>query len=176
MVDICIGELVEHGFRGWLVAISGPSHYLNQYWHVIIVFTRILQDQSSVKSYVNNIGFIAVYGLNKGHIAPYTNNFKRKCVKNYCKIFGGWVGGEGVLDVCCEFGESWPCCDRLYHTHKRNIVTAVSWRAPIITPHNCHRFSNISRTQSKNINVSRLVLQLSLSNALKPGVKLRMRM
>ena len=36
--------------------------------------------------------------------------------------------------------------------------------------------SNISRTQSQNINVSRLVLQLSLPNPLKPGVKLRMKM
>ena len=36
--------------------------------------------------------------------------------------------------------------------------------------------SNIRRTQSKNTNVSRLVLQLSLPNPLKPGVKLRMKM
>ena len=32
------------------------------------------------------------------------------------------------------------------------------------------QFSNIKRTQSPNINVSRLVLQLSLPNPLKPGV------
>ena len=38
------------------------------------------------------------------------------------------------------------------------------------------QFSNIRRTQSPNINVSRLVLQLSLPNPLKPGVKLRMKM
>ena len=38
------------------------------------------------------------------------------------------------------------------------------------------QFSNIRRTQSQNINVSRLVLQLSLPNPLKPGVKLRMKM
>ena len=36
--------------------------------------------------------------------------------------------------------------------------------------------SNISRTQSANINVSHLVLQLFLPNLLKPGVKLRMKM
>ena len=39
-----------------------------------------------------------------------------------------------------------------------------------------HQFSNISRTQSQNTKVSRLVLQLSLPNPLKPGVKLRMKM
>ena len=39
-----------------------------------------------------------------------------------------------------------------------------------------HQFSNIRRTQSPNINVSRLVLQLSLPSPLKPHVKLRMKM
>ena len=38
------------------------------------------------------------------------------------------------------------------------------------------QFSNIRRTQFHNINVSRLVLQLSLPNPLKPGVKLRMKL
>ena len=41
---------------------------------------------------------------------------------------------------------------------------------------NYRRFSNISRTQSQNINASHLVLQLYLPNPLKPGVKLRMKM
>ena len=36
--------------------------------------------------------------------------------------------------------------------------------------------SDISRTKSQNLNVSRFVLQLSLPNLLKPGVKLRMKM
>ena len=36
--------------------------------------------------------------------------------------------------------------------------------------------SNISRTKSQNSNVSNLVLQLSLLNPLKPGVKSRMKM
>ena len=39
-----------------------------------------------------------------------------------------------------------------------------------------HQFSNIRCTQSPNINGSCLVLQLSLPNPLKPGVKLRMKM
>ena len=34
-----------------------------------------------------------------------------------------------------------------------------------------HRISNIRRTKSQNLNVSPLVLQLSLSNPFKPGVK-----
>ena len=36
--------------------------------------------------------------------------------------------------------------------------------------------SNISRTKSPNFHVSRLVLQLSLPNPMKPGVKSRMKM
>ena len=39
-----------------------------------------------------------------------------------------------------------------------------------------HQTSNISHTKSQNLNVSRLVLQLSLPNPLKPGVKSRMKM
>ena len=38
------------------------------------------------------------------------------------------------------------------------------------------QFSNIWRTQSQNINVSRLFFQLALPNPLKPRVKLRMKM
>ena len=36
--------------------------------------------------------------------------------------------------------------------------------------------SSISRTKSQNLNVSCILLQLSLLNPLKPGVKLRMKM
>ena len=39
-----------------------------------------------------------------------------------------------------------------------------------------HKISNIRRTKSPNLNVSRLVLQLSLPNPMKPGVKSRMKM
>ena len=49
---------------------------------------------------------------------------------------------------------------------------------PIMTGINdeYRQFSNIRCTQSQNINVSRLVLQLSLPNQLKPSVKLRVKM
>ena len=39
-----------------------------------------------------------------------------------------------------------------------------------------HKISNMRCTESQNLNVSRLVLQLSLHNLLKPGVKSRMKM
>ena len=39
-----------------------------------------------------------------------------------------------------------------------------------------HKISNISRTKSQNLNDSHLVLQSSLPNPLRPGVKSRMKM
>ena len=39
-----------------------------------------------------------------------------------------------------------------------------------------HKISNIRHTNSPNLNVPRLVLQLSLPNAMKPGVKSKMKM
>ena len=42
--------------------------------------------------------------------------------------------------------------------------------------HNYRQISNIRRTQSPNLNVPRLVSQLSLPNPLKPVVKSRMKM
>ena len=41
---------------------------------------------------------------------------------------------------------------------------------------NYRQISNIRRTNSHNVIVSRLVLKLSFPNPLKPGVKLRMKM
>ena len=38
------------------------------------------------------------------------------------------------------------------------------------------KVSNISRTNSQNLNVSHLVLHLSFNNPLKPGVKSKMKM
>ena len=45
---------------------------------------------------------------------------------------------------------------------------------PLIRP-NYRKISNIRRTKSPNLNVSRLVLLLSLPNPTKPGVKSRMK-
>ena len=41
---------------------------------------------------------------------------------------------------------------------------------------NYHKVSNISCTKSPNLDVSRLVVQLSSPNPMKPGVKSRMKM
>ena len=52
----------------------------------------------------------------------------------------------------------------MFVDHKSNFETLLK-----------HQISNIRRTKSQNLNVSRLVLQLSLPNQLKPDVKSRMK-
>ena len=46
----------------------------------------------------------------------------------------------------------------------------------LIMENNYRKVSNIRRTKSQNLKASRLILQMSLPNPLKPGVKLRMKM
>ena len=60
--------------------------------------------------------------------------------------------------VICDFHES---CDK-----KKSVCLIGNYR----------KISNIRCTKSPNLNVSLLVLQLSLSNPMKPGVKSRMKM
>ena len=55
---------------------------------------------------------------------------------------------------------------------KVNITVADA----LVFPCDYHKASSISHTQSQNLNVSRLVLPLSLSNPLKLGVKSRVKM
>ena len=55
-------------------------------------------------------------------------------------------------------------------------ISGVSYNIIIMTKTVYRQFPNIRRTQAQNINVSRLVWQLSLPNPMKPGVKLRMKM
>ena len=58
------------------------------------------------------------------------------------------------------------------------------WNAMMLMWHHCYtwettnyrKISNIRNTKSQNFNVSRLSLQLSLHNILKPSVKWRMKM
>ena len=67
----------------------------------------------------------------------------------------------------------------LFHSTETQSVaynSSICEAAPYQFHDNYRQFSNISRTQSQNINVSRLVLQLSSPIPLKPGVKLRMKM
>ena len=60
-----------------------------------------------------------------------------------------------------------------------SIVNCPCWEHDITslrTINNYRKTSSISRTKSQNLNVSHIVLQLSLPNPLKPGVKSSMKM
>ena len=58
----------------------------------------------------------------------------------------------------------------------RTDANFSTWGLEVTSIVDYRQFSNIRNTQSQNINVSRLVLQWSLPNPLKPGVKWRMKM
>ena len=60
----------------------------------------------------------------------------------------------------------------LEHVGHRSVFLALA--VPIHDGY--RRISNIRRTEPPNVDVSRLVLQLSLPNPIKPGVKSRMKM
>ena len=55
-------------------------------------------------------------------------------------------------------------------------VLMENWSKNNIFECKYRKISNIKRTKSPNLDVSRLVLQLSLPNPMKPGVKSRMKM
>ena len=77
---------------------------------------------------------------------------------------------------------AWQHISRLWN-HKQIRIFIYIWNVSFYSVNvlYCDRiidycqFSNIRRTQSPSINVSRLVLRLSLPNPLKPRVKLRMK-
>ena len=92
---------------------------------------------------------------------PYANTqvqglffFRKKCISSRTPGRNGKIfSSRGSRRNCQPFSS--------YH-----LIITVNWR----------KTSSISRTKSHNLNVSNLVLQLSLFNSLKPGVKSRMKM
>ena len=70
---------------------------------------------------------------------------------------------------------------RLVKVMTRHQTSIKLWPEPMVTKiytailHDYCKISNISHTKSPNLTVSRLVLQLSMPNPMKPGVKSRMK-
>ena len=111
-----------------------------------------------------------------------------------------WHSRRGVISVCIFVGwfcfyfpQIFPKFIRTALIHKKSqVIQVMAWRRiddkalfePMVIQftyaymfHRAYRkISNISRTKSPDLNVSRLVLQLSLPNPMKPGVKSRMKM
>ena len=64
----------------------------------------------------------------------------------------------------------------MFSSAARDQVMSVRIPQSHIKCHDYREISNIRRTKSPNLNVSRLVLKLSLPNPMKPGVKSMMKM
>ena len=85
--------------------------------------------------------------------------------------------GTGVLPVVSKQAQHWT----LGHAfrYKTNHLPLASPILSLLTTSHAtgsyRKISNIRRTKSKNLNVSRLFLQLYLCNILKPVVKSRMK-
>ena len=58
----------------------------------------------------------------------------------------------------------------------KRLASVHAWKRQSITYRGNRQISDISHTKSQTLNVSCLVLQLSLSDPLKPGIKSRMKM
>ena len=74
-----------------------------------------------------------------------------------------WLLSSNYLEYDLHCWKTW------HYTH---VISSRS----VIKHKNCRKISNIRRTKSPNLNVSRLVLQLSLPNPMKPDVRSRMKM
>ena len=110
-------------------------------------------------------------GTNIIEIQIKTQNFSFMHLKTLSANFGPFfvcVGWWLVVPSKCAAGASRQCGNSWYTTHHRRLP---NYHPLLQRKNNYHQTSNISHTKSPNFNVSRLVLQLSLSNPLKPGVK-----
>ena len=130
-------------------------------------------------------------------------NAQSKQTRNYHQIVLIWLAGDLVLanqwlvhnrglpwsrlhgqlqTIYTDYG-SWHATElglagdsRMVHRKLTVAVQITEHGESICTMKTYRQFSNISRTQSPNINVSCLILRLSLPNPLKSRVKLRMKM
>ena len=91
-----------------------------------------------------------------------------------------WVGIMAWAERTQSHDE--PGNRRIYVSSSLTMLSTMSgkhkpnYACIYITNSTYRQISNRSRTKSQNLNVSRLVLQSSVTNLLEPGVKSRMKM
>ena len=139
-----------------------PSHYQSQWW---------------LKS-------ILPYGINR---LQWTNQCRYKFFDILWLHKASWVNCDVKLSEFpslmviahryCLFALE-DVVDDLWEPNMAYPVIRLYWcsHAGQGTIHGYLWTSNVRRTKSQNLNVSRLILQLSFPNPLKPGVWLRMKM
>ena len=105
-------------------------------------------------------------------------------------IFFIWLFGKSgslLADKIFEMMDCYFLKYKVHHHHLRQDNTClITQDTNVLSPHFCDgaslstmltvKISNIMRTKSQNLNVSRLVLQLSLRNILKLSVQWRVKM
>ena len=106
--------------------------------------------------------------------SPGTGEFPAQMASNAENVSIWWRHHGKTYQKTSDIPTSWATP---YKKHVSPFCHCVCWwsstvRYSGIGTGNYRQFSNITRTQSPNINVSRLDLQLSLPNPLKPRVKL----
>ena len=129
-----------------------PSHYLNQCWLIISKVQWHLSEgtfttDTSTMNHLNYLSEIALK-LPRGQWVKYPDS-------------SGLLHWHMIVRVPVE--SPWKTWLKMTNTKPRPCV-------------NYHQISNISHIKYKNLNVSRLGLQLSFCSVLKPGVKSRMKM
>ena len=71
----------------------------------------------------------------------------------------------------------WILCGKLLQNTRNDRIWITDTLHAVYNPQHIYRkISNIRRTKSPNLNVPRLVLQMSLPNPMKLGAKSRMEM
>ena len=69
-----------------------------------------------------------------------------------------------------------PFCLGLNELNSASHIYVAGFSTNKQQPHKYRKISNIRRTESPNLDVSRLVVELSSPNPMKPGIKSRMKM
>ena len=86
--------------------------------------------------------------------------------------YGQWCGQKQImLTPNISLSHPWLLADWLANIHE----TVIAYNDCCVNP-SYHQTSNIIRTKTWNLNVSRVVLQFSFRNLLKPGVKSRLKL
>ena len=176
-------------------AWPAPSHYLNQCWNIVtwtlgnkLQWTLIeiyifLSEKMRLKLSSWNwrpfcLGLNVLSKIDQLYITrSYCNKKPVTCINMPTgKIYKPVQKGEVVQFIKrnMQVNVAERCCRQV--TSIRGFKTFLgnnSLREPMLT---YRKISNIRRTKSPNLNVSRLVLQLSLPNPMKPGFKSRMKM
>ena len=144
----------------------------------IIRFFKHLS-RSKMSCYTDFWGRFYIYG--KCYLTEFENLLIFSCVLQINLHMKSWIRNVHKLCpilLCCHYAWFFCCYEMLswYNSSLNHVMACSLMVALSYQLYQYRKISNIRRTKSPNLNVSRLFLQLSLPNPMKPGVKSRMKM